>query len=227
MIRQTVSTQCKQTLLACLMAGVIAIAAPAPQAHAGLLEFFTAKKTTPAPAAEAAKQAPAPTAAAPAAAPATDAKSAPTADQPRASGMPSGLPQAQGKVAAPLPIDEPKAAATGKNAKTPTYKEVNAQELIKMMASKNPPYVIDVRDPVEFQEFHMEGAINIPLGSIAGSVSTLPKDRDIVVYCRTGRRSEIAQKALYDFGVTNVSNLTGGIFVWASTNKCDLKKKTC
>jgi phage shock protein E len=68
--------------------------------------------------------------------------------------------------------------------------------------------VIDVRTPEEFREGHWEGAKNIPHTEIeqrAGEVGA-EKDRSIVVYCKSGRRSEMAQGVLTQLGYKNVVN---------------------
>ena len=106
-------------------------------------------------------------------------------------------------------------------------KDVDAEHLTQMIKGKNPPYIIDVREPVEYEEFHIDGAVNIPLGQIEAAASTLPKDRTILVYCRSGRRSKMAQKMIEDAGIQSVTNLLDGVFTWAALNKCDAKKKAC
>lgn len=64
--------------------------------------------------------------------------------------------------------------------------------------------IIDVREPFEYQAGHVDGAVNIPVGEIQ-SVE-LPRDEAIVVYCRSGARSGMAQQALQAMGYTNVTN---------------------
>ncbi len=68
---------------------------------------------------------------------------------------------------------------------------------------------IDVREPAEFAGGHVEGAINIPVGSIDEATTALneiPKDSRIVVYCRSGGRAENAKAQLRHLGYTNVEN---------------------
>lgn len=68
--------------------------------------------------------------------------------------------------------------------------------------------LVDVRTPGEFQQGHLEGALNIPHDQILNHVEELggDKDRSIVLYCRTGNRSGQAEKALKDNGFTHVLN---------------------
>ena len=73
--------------------------------------------------------------------------------------------------------------------------------------------VIDVRTPEEFASEHINGAINIPYDQIEARRSALDKvkkDENILVYCRSGRRSEIARQSLQKLGFKNVQN-GGGI----------------
>ena len=71
--------------------------------------------------------------------------------------------------------------------------------------------IIDVRTPQEFGAGHIDGAHNIPYGEIGERIGevTAQKDRQIVLYCRTGRRSGIAHKRLQELGYTRVRNAGG------------------
>jgi phage shock protein E len=80
-------------------------------------------------------------------------------------------------------------------------------------ADKNPAFnpdnvLIDVRSPEEFGSGHIKNAINIPVDKIAAEIkNTVPdKEKTIVVYCRSGRRSAIAEQTLKDLGYKNVIN---------------------
>jgi phage shock protein E len=71
--------------------------------------------------------------------------------------------------------------------------------------------IIDVREPNEFQGGHIEGAMNIPLGSIPNSVAKIKKmSQPIIVYCRSGMRSGQAMMFLKTQGLKEVYN-GGGI----------------
>lgn len=68
---------------------------------------------------------------------------------------------------------------------------------------------IDVREPIEFAAGHLEGAINIPVGSISDGATDLqdiPKNSKVVVYCRSGGRAENARAQLQQLGFRNVTN---------------------
>jgi len=68
--------------------------------------------------------------------------------------------------------------------------------------------VVDVRTPEEFAEGHLENAINIPFENIAEEFTKrgIAKDQSVVLYCRSGRRSGIAQESLVKLGYSNTYN---------------------
>lgn len=69
--------------------------------------------------------------------------------------------------------------------------------------------VIDVREIDEYASGHVEGSINIPLSQFSNSpdrLAQIPKDADIIVYCRGGLRAEQAKSILNDLGYNNVTN---------------------
>lgn len=69
--------------------------------------------------------------------------------------------------------------------------------------------IIDVREPFEFAQSHVKGAINIPPARLlegASALKDVPKDSEIIVYCRTGSRSNAALHILRSLGYTNLTN---------------------
>lgn len=69
--------------------------------------------------------------------------------------------------------------------------------------------IIDVREPDEFSEGHIRGALNIPPSALiagASKLATVPKDAKIIVYCRTGSRSNVAAHLLRAMGYTDITN---------------------
>lgn len=75
--------------------------------------------------------------------------------------------------------------------------------------------LLDVRTPEEFQQGHVEGAINIPYDKLADRLSELGEDksREIVTYCQAGRRAEVAQQTLSKSGYQNAFS-AGGYPKW-------------
>jgi phage shock protein E len=71
--------------------------------------------------------------------------------------------------------------------------------------------LLDVRTPEEYSQGHLHGAVNIPYDQLAARVDEIDqdKDRDIVLYCRSGRRSDLAKRTLESLGYTNVLNAGG------------------
>nr|WP_235363882.1 MULTISPECIES: rhodanese-like domain-containing protein [Shewanella] len=68
--------------------------------------------------------------------------------------------------------------------------------------------IVDVRTPEEFAEGHLANAINIPFEQIAEEFTkrNIDKDQSVVLYCRSGRRSGIAQESLIKLGYSNTYN---------------------
>lgn len=92
--------------------------------------------------------------------------------------------------------------------------EVSVKELDSRLRAPDPPLVLDVREPWELEIARLAGTIDIPMGEVPGRVAELPKNRDIVVMCRSGGRSSKVADYLHRMGY-RASNLTGGILAWA------------
>jgi adenylyltransferase/sulfurtransferase len=94
--------------------------------------------------------------------------------------------------------------------------QISVEALKQKLDAREDVFVLDVREPHEYQIVNI-GAPLIPVGEIANRIGELAaqKDREIVVHCKTGGRSQKAALALKQAGFTNVSNLTGGITAWA------------
>lgn len=74
--------------------------------------------------------------------------------------------------------------------------------------------VLDVREPAEFAFGHIEGAVSIPLGELEQRADELDLDKEVVVICRTGSRSDFAAKQLAEKGFNRVQNATQGMSEW-------------
>ncbi|CUS05749.1 Rhodanese domain protein [Candidatus Promineifilum breve] len=75
-------------------------------------------------------------------------------------------------------------------------------------------FLLDVREPDEYASGHIAGITLIPMGEVAARLSELPKDKEIIVTCRTGNRSGQVADFLREQGFTNVHNMEGGIVAW-------------
>lgn len=76
------------------------------------------------------------------------------------------------------------------------------------------PMVVDVREPREFNQGHIAQASSIPLSKILSDDVKFPADRQIILVCRSGRRSRRAAAALQSIGCMNVAILAGGMQAW-------------
>jgi molybdopterin/thiamine biosynthesis adenylyltransferase/rhodanese-related sulfurtransferase len=93
--------------------------------------------------------------------------------------------------------------------------QVTAKELKQKLDAGSDLFVLDVREPNEYQIANL-GAKLIPLGDLPTRVAELDKSREIVVHCKSGGRSQKAAEFLAQSGFKNVSNLTGGITAWSN-----------
>jgi adenylyltransferase/sulfurtransferase len=87
----------------------------------------------------------------------------------------------------------------------------------RRVRSSRPPYLLDVREPYEWYIGNLEesGAVQIPLGQLSTRIDELPRNRDIIVFCRAGLRSADAVEELMVEGFSNVYHMEGGILAWA------------
>ena len=77
-------------------------------------------------------------------------------------------------------------------------------------------FMLDVRQPEEWEQAHMPGAILIPLGELESRLNEVPKDQPIVVVCRSGNRSASGRDILMQAGYQTVTSMAGGMNQWAS-----------
>ena len=95
------------------------------------------------------------------------------------------------------------------------YEQITAEEAKKIMDSGEEHIILDTREQDEFDEGHIPGAILIPYTEIENKAEEMLPDKDklILVYCRSGRRSKIAAESLAKLGYTNIKEF-GGIIDW-------------
>jgi rhodanese-related sulfurtransferase len=87
-------------------------------------------------------------------------------------------------------------------------------------ASSVPPdaYLLDVREPEEWDAGHADGAVHLPLGDLPARLAEVPTDRSVVVVCKVGGRSAHAVAWLVAQGYDAV-NLEGGMLAWAGAKR--------
>jgi adenylyltransferase/sulfurtransferase len=107
-------------------------------------------------------------------------------------------------------------SATETESESNEFDEVGPRELKARLSGSEPPFLLDVREPYEWDVVSLEGdgAVLVPLGELADRLGELPEGRDIVVYCRSGVRSARAAGLLVEAGLGPVSNLVGGVLAW-------------
>jgi rhodanese-related sulfurtransferase len=81
--------------------------------------------------------------------------------------------------------------------------------------------LLDVRTPAEYADGHIPGAINIPHSEIASRISELSnaRDRDLVVYCRSGNRTGQALASLREAGFSRLFHLNGDYLRWSEEKR--------
>jgi rhodanese-related sulfurtransferase len=80
-------------------------------------------------------------------------------------------------------------------------------------------FVLDVRTPDEYAAGHIPGALNVPHDALAARLDEIPKDRDVVLYCRTGRRAALAAEVLAAHGYSRVVELEGDMVAWEAQER--------
>ena len=86
----------------------------------------------------------------------------------------------------------------------------------RLLGDARPPLFLDVREPDEWQEGHLPGALHVPRGNLESRIEALVPDkaRELVVYCAGGTRSAFAAKTLARARLQNVSSMAGGFTDW-------------
>ncbi|MBK5931678.1 rhodanese-like domain-containing protein [Halochromatium salexigens] len=93
--------------------------------------------------------------------------------------------------------------------------EIDSETLKSRLSQGDDILLVDVRTPSEVAQGALPNAIHIPMAVIPVRAAELPRDRDMVVYCRSGARSYHCCQFLAQQGFDNALNLRGGIIAWA------------
>ena len=86
-------------------------------------------------------------------------------------------------------------------------------------AGAQAPFVLDVRAPEEFVTGHVPGAVNIPHEQVAARLAEVPKDKEVVLYCRSGRRAAMAAEVLAANGYSGLKHLEGDMPAWIAQGR--------
>ncbi len=122
--------------------------------------------------------------------------------------------KAPATVAAVAPATPAPAAETAPAAESVKATITNIDWGKALEMSKAGAVLIDVRTPAEVAEGMAPGAINIPLQEIEQRLSEFPKDKDLLIYCRSGKRSMAASNFLIENGYEKVFNVVGGFLAF-------------
>ncbi len=93
--------------------------------------------------------------------------------------------------------------------------EITPAEVADWLHSDNPPFLLDVREPNEWEICHIPGAVRISVNELAERMNELDSAVEMVVYCRSGVRSARAVELLRQAGFRKVKNMAGGILRWS------------
>jgi rhodanese-related sulfurtransferase len=96
---------------------------------------------------------------------------------------------------------------------TKGVRNISTTQLKNELKDKNKQFV-DVRTPGEFKGNHIKGFKNVPLHQLVQKANELSKDKEVVVICQSGMRSQKASKQLKKLGFTKVTNVRGGMSAW-------------
>jgi len=102
------------------------------------------------------------------------------------------------------------------NSSAAEEEEISTKELEEKLAEEQADdyYFVDVREPDEFREGHIEQMKNYPLSMLSEDYASLPQDKPLVIICRSGNRSEQAVEFLEQEGFDDLINVEGGMLDW-------------
>lgn len=93
---------------------------------------------------------------------------------------------------------------------------ISVSELKALLDASPAPVVLDVREPWELAIARLPGTLDIPMNEIPDRLGDIPRDRQLIVMCRSGARSLRVANYLLQNGFSSVTNLTGGILAWSA-----------
>jgi len=99
-------------------------------------------------------------------------------------------------------------------------KDISQTQLQQIMKNDKQVVLLDVRTVEEFEEAHIPNAINIPHKELEARLAELSgaKNTQVVIYCRSGRRAEVARQLLVKSGFNQLDHLSGDFNEWSSNN---------
>lgn len=113
---------------------------------------------------------------------------------------------------APAPTVPPSGAGAAASAPVPA--DIDVQQAAQLRDAG--AFILDVREPNEWEQVHIPGATLIPLGTLQARANEVPKDKQVVVICHSGNRSKVGRDTLKKAGFTNVTSVNGGMNAWSA-----------
>jgi rhodanese-related sulfurtransferase len=124
--------------------------------------------------------------------------------------------------AAPSSPGSPAAPAAAAPAVASAVRPVTADALLARQRAKDPALVVlDVRTPEEYAAGHVPGAVNVPHDQVEARIAELAplRDKDVVVYCRSGKRAGMALGVLEKAGFRKLGHLEGDMNAWSEAGR--------
>jgi len=95
-----------------------------------------------------------------------------------------------------------------------TIERITPELAAARLAGTNRPELVDVRNPTERAAKRIDGSVSIPAQQLSEQIEQLPRDKPILVYCAGGYRSSLAASLMQRAGITQVSEIAGGLAAW-------------
>ena len=116
--------------------------------------------------------------------------------------------------AAPAPAPAPVATQVATKVDVAQFGPNVDVATVNSLLGRDDVVILDVREQSEYDAGHIPGVTLIPLNDVPNRLNEIPKDKPVIVTCRSGNRSGQATDFLRQQGYTNVHNMTGGINAW-------------
>jgi len=115
------------------------------------------------------------------------------------------------------------------NASLAEVTDISQDALMQRIKADHAQLILDVRSPEEYKAGHIPGAINIPHDQVGSRLSEISshKNKEVVLYCRSGRRVAIAADILQSAGFSKLLHLDGDMYDWQSNGKLPVVKQPC
>ncbi len=94
------------------------------------------------------------------------------------------------------------------------YKSIDIDQLKQKIDNKEDIAILDIRDKEDYDKTHIKNSINIPLEEVANRIKELPRNKELIVYDKTGNRSKLIVESLTKKGFTQAINLINGYPEW-------------